>query len=148
MQLSGIFWQSAWALFRYFQAISGKFRKSRVILGYFGERKPKKKRVLINKNNKNNNKLNPGFRFALCWITKAKAKGNFWNFHVFRQCGLLLGLVRVQHVHHESTCKSKSGGVYLFQQNPKGYQIIVTCSLCRLDFVKEFPRFGRDAKIS
>ena len=40
-----------------------------------------------------------------CWITKAKAKDNPWDLQdhlaVSRKCGLLLWLVRTQHVHRE-----------------------------------------------
>ena len=53
------------------------------------------------------------FGFCLCWITKAKAKENLWDYIFIRKCGLLLWLVRAQHDHYESKCKRTSGGIYL-----------------------------------
>ena len=51
----------------------------------------------------------PWVGFSLCWITKAKASKHFWDFFFFRNCGLLLELVRAQHEHHGSKCERNSG---------------------------------------
>ena len=50
--------------------------------------------------------------FSLCWITKAKAKENVWDFVLIRKCGLLLWLVPAQHDRYESKCEITSGGIY------------------------------------
>ena len=42
--------------------------------------------------------------YSLCGIKKAKAKEDLWDFAFLRQCGLLLWLVRAQHVHYECEC--------------------------------------------
>ena len=56
---------------------------------------------------------NPKIWDFLCWMTKAKAKENLWDFIYIRKSGLLLWLVRAQHENYESKCKRKSRGIDL-----------------------------------
>ena len=79
--------------------------------------------------------------FFLCFFApkKAKAKENLWDLASFHKCILLLWLARAQHVHYESTCGEKSGGVYLSSKRtdllsfPCGWY-----TLARKDYIHKF----------
>ena len=64
------------------------------------------KQLQANKKNRTEDFLSVGLRMR-------KRKIISGTFFLFRECDVLLGLVRAQHDHYESKCERQSGGTYL-----------------------------------